>query len=40
MAEPYHQEYYVNNTSQPYCRFVVAPKLEKFLKHFPGKVAI
>lgn len=38
MAEPYHQEYYVNNTSQPYCRFVVAPKLEKFLKHFPNKV--
>jgi peptide-methionine (S)-S-oxide reductase len=39
LAEPYHQEYYVNNTSQPYCRFVVAPKLEKFLKHFPAKVA-
>jgi peptide-methionine (S)-S-oxide reductase len=37
IAEPYHQEYYVNNGSQPYCRFVVAPKLDKFLKHFPGK---
>jgi peptide-methionine (S)-S-oxide reductase len=34
MAEAYHQEYYINNSSQPYCRFVVEPKVQKFLKHF------
>lgn len=28
-AEGYHQEYYVNNRSQGYCRFVIRPKLEK-----------
>lgn len=30
MAEGYHQEYYENNPSQPYCQFVVAPKVAKF----------
>ena len=28
-AEDYHQDYYKNNSDQPYCRFVIAPKLEK-----------
>ncbi|HEY8241605.1 MAG TPA: peptide-methionine (S)-S-oxide reductase MsrA [Kiritimatiellia bacterium] len=28
-AEKYHQEYYRNNRSQPYCQFVIRPKLEK-----------
>lgn len=28
-AEEYHQEYYRNNASQGYCRFVIAPKLKK-----------
>lgn len=28
-AEPYHQEYFTNNPYQPYCQFVVAPKVEK-----------
>ncbi|MCB9892269.1 MAG: peptide-methionine (S)-S-oxide reductase MsrA [Planctomycetes bacterium] len=28
-AEEYHQDYYRNNRSQGYCRFVIAPKLEK-----------
>ena len=28
-AEKYHQEYYRNNKSQGYCRFVILPKLEK-----------
>lgn len=31
-AEDYHQEYYDNNSSQPYCQVVIAPKLEK-LEH-------
>lgn len=28
-AETYHQEYYSNNKSAPYCRAVIAPKLKK-----------
>jgi peptide-methionine (S)-S-oxide reductase len=28
-AEDYHQEYYRLNKAQPYCRFVITPKLEK-----------
>jgi len=28
-AEDYHQDYYRLNKNQPYCRFVIAPKLEK-----------
>jgi len=36
-AEPYHQDYLANNPNQPYCRFVVAPKLEKFRKTFGAK---
>jgi methionine-S-sulfoxide reductase len=31
-AEGYHQEYFDNNRSQPYCQFVIAPKLKKFEK--------
>jgi peptide-methionine (S)-S-oxide reductase len=38
MAEDYHQEYYENNSSQPYCQFVVAPKVEKFQEKFPQKM--
>ena len=30
MAEGYHQEYFENNPYQPYCQFVVAPKVAKF----------
>lgn len=30
MAEGYHQEFFDNNPYQPYCQFVVAPKLAKF----------
>ncbi len=33
-AEKYHQQYYENNASQPYCRIVINPKLEKFRKNF------
>ncbi|MDQ3818580.1 MAG: peptide-methionine (S)-S-oxide reductase MsrA, partial [Acidobacteriota bacterium] len=36
-AEDYHQEYFVNNPSQPYCRAVVAPKVAKFRQKFLGK---
>ena len=33
-AEDYHQEYFANNASQPYCRVVVAPKVAKFRKQY------
>ncbi len=35
-AENYHQDYYQNNPQQGYCRFVIAPKIEKFEKAFSG----
>ena len=31
-AEGYHQDYYRNNSNQPYCRMVIQPKVEKFEK--------
>lgn len=37
-AEQYHQEYYEKNPDQPYCRFVVAPKVEKLRKSFAAKL--
>lgn len=37
-AESYHQDYYNNNTSKPYCMFVIGPKLEKFEKVFKDKL--
>lgn len=33
-AELYHQNYYDNNKSQPYCSFVITPKIKKFEKVF------
>ena len=33
-AEGYHQNYYRDNPNQGYCRFVIAPKLDKFRKVF------
>lgn len=37
-AEDYHQNYYNENSSQGYCQFVIAPKLEKFKKVFKDKL--
>ncbi len=37
-AENYHQDYYNINGSQPYCTFVIRPKLEKFEKVFKKKL--
>jgi peptide-methionine (S)-S-oxide reductase len=38
MAEDYHQEYYTNNSNQPYCRVVIQPKVAKFRKHFVDRL--
>jgi peptide-methionine (S)-S-oxide reductase len=37
VAEDHHQEYFANNSRQPYCQFVVAPKVAKFRKQFAAK---
>lgn len=37
-AEDYHKDYYNNNPDQPYCKYVIQPKLEKFKKVFKGKL--
>ncbi|MEJ5351506.1 MAG: peptide-methionine (S)-S-oxide reductase MsrA [Melioribacteraceae bacterium] len=37
-AEEYHQNYYNNNQFQPYCSFVISPKLEKLKKYFSNKL--
>jgi peptide-methionine (S)-S-oxide reductase len=37
-AENYHRDYYNNNTNQPYCQFVIAPKLKKFKEKFASLV--
>jgi len=39
VAEDYHQEYFRNNPQQPYCAYVVTPKLAKFREKFAAKVA-
>ena len=38
VAENYHQEYYKNNGGQPYCRFIIEPKVAKFRKQFQEKL--
>ncbi|MBK7104868.1 MAG: peptide-methionine (S)-S-oxide reductase MsrA [Ignavibacteriae bacterium] len=37
-AENYHQDYYEQNKTQPYCSFVITPKVEKFKKVFESKL--
>ncbi len=37
-AEDYHKNYFERNKNQPYCRMVVAPKVEKFEKVFKDKL--
>ena len=37
-AEDYHQDYYNQNKSQPYCSLVIQPKVEKFKKVFGDKL--
>jgi len=37
-AEDYHQNYYDNNTNQPYCQMVIRPKLDKFRMVFKDKL--
>ncbi len=38
IAESYHQEYFVQNPSQPYCTYLIGPKVAKFRQQFAGKL--
>ncbi|MEO8859948.1 MAG: peptide-methionine (S)-S-oxide reductase, partial [Ginsengibacter sp.] len=37
-AENYHRDYYKNHGSQPYCYFVIKPKMDKLKKVFSDKL--
>ena len=37
-AEDYHQEYFWRNPYQPYCQYVIVPKVAKFRKYFVDKL--
>lgn len=37
-AEPYHHDYFARNGHQPYCQYVVAPKVAKFRKAFAKRL--
>ncbi|GAB4411635.1 MAG: peptide-methionine (S)-S-oxide reductase MsrA [Bacteroidia bacterium] len=37
-AEDYHQNYFNENPRQPYCTFVIGPKVEKFQKLFKDRL--
>lgn len=39
-AEDYHQEYFVNNPNQGYCRVVIAPKVAKFRKLYLERLKV
>ncbi len=38
IAEDYHQNYFRNNPQQPYCAFVVSPKVRKFREAFAARM--
>lgn len=38
MGEDYHQEYFVRNPMQPYCSYLIGPKIAKFRKQFEAKL--
>jgi len=37
-AEQYHQEYFERNPRQPYCQYVVSPKVAKFRQQFAERL--
>ena len=39
-AEDYHQNYYANNSSQPYCAVVISPKISKLRAMHTDKLRV
>jgi len=39
-AEDYHQEYFRQHGEQPYCSYVIAPKMGKFRKEYREKLKL
>ena len=37
-AESDHQDYYENNSNQPYCQIMIAPKLKKIKSYYSNKL--
>ncbi len=37
-AEDYHQDYFANNPRQPYCMFVVSPKVQKIREKYANRL--
>lgn len=37
-AEEYHQNYFASNPRQPYCQFVIAPKVAKVRAKYAGRI--
>jgi peptide-methionine (S)-S-oxide reductase len=38
VADDYHQDYFANNSTQPYCMFVVAPKVQKIREKYAQRL--
>lgn len=37
-AENYHENYYKTHAQEPYCEYVIRPKLDQLIKQFPTKI--
>jgi peptide-methionine (S)-S-oxide reductase len=37
-AEDYHHDYFANNPNQPYCRAIISPKVQHFMRDFSAKL--
>lgn len=38
VAEDYHRRYYEKNKGQPYCQYIIDPKIDKLMEHYRADV--